>query len=548
MAKEIKFSEDARRAILRGVDALANAVKVTLGPKGRNVVLERKFGSPSIINDGVTIAKEIELEDPFENMGAQLVKEVATKTNDVAGDGTTTATLLAQAIIREGLKNVAAGANPMGIRKGIEKAVAEVVLEIEKIAKPIKGKESITQVAAVSADDEEIGQLIAEAMEKVGKDGVITVEESKTSHTELEVVEGMQFDRGYISPYMITDADKMEAVLDDPYVLITDKKIGNIQEILPMLEKVVQQGRQLLIIAEDVEGEALATLVVNKLRGTFTAVAVKAPGFGDRRKAMLQDIAVLTGGQVITEELGLDLKTTTTDMLGRARQVRVNKENTIIVDGNGEPAEISARIQQIRQQLEETTSEFDKEKLQERLAKLAGGVAVIKVGAATETELKEKKLRMEDALNATRAAVEEGIVAGGGTALVNVIRAVERVEATYPVGDEKTGVGIIKRALEEPVRQIAHNAGLEGSVVVERLKKEALGIGFNARTGEWVNMMEAGIVDPAKVTRYALQNAASVAAMVLTTEAVVADKPEENKGGTPDMSGMGGMGGMGGMM
>jgi chaperonin GroEL len=548
MAKEIKFSEDARRAILRGVDALANAVKVTLGPKGRNVVLERKFGSPSIINDGVTIAKEIELEDPFENMGAQLVKEVATKTNDVAGDGTTTATLLAQAIIREGLKNVAAGANPMGIRKGIEKAVAEVVLEIEKIAKPIKGKESITQVAAVSADDEEIGQLIAEAMEKVGKDGVITVEESKTSSTELEVVEGMQFDRGYISPYMITDADKMEAVLDDPYVLITDKKIGNIQEILPMLEKVVQQGRQLLIIAEDVEGEALATLVVNKLRGTFTAVAVKAPGFGDRRKAMLQDIAVLTGGQVITEELGLDLKTTTTDMLGRARQVRVNKENTIIVDGNGEPAEISARIQQIRQQLEETTSEFDKEKLQERLAKLAGGVAVIKVGAATETELKEKKLRMEDALNATRAAVEEGIVAGGGTALVNVIRAVERVEATYPVGDEKTGVGIIKRALEEPVRQIAHNAGLEGSVVVERLKKEALGIGFNARTGEWVNMMEAGIVDPAKVTRYALQNAASVAAMVLTTEAVVADKPEENKGGAPDMSGMGGMGGMGGMM
>jgi chaperonin GroEL len=548
MAKEIKFGEDARRAMLRGVDALANTVKVTLGPKGRNVVLERKFGSPLIANDGVTIAKEIEVEDPFENMGAQLVKEVATKTNDVAGDGTTTATLLAQSIIREGLKNVAAGANPMGIRKGIEKAVAEVVLEIEKIAKPIKGKESITQVAAVSANDEEIGQLIAEAMEKVGKDGVITVEESKTSSTELEVVEGMQFDRGYISPYMITDADKMEAVLDDPYVLITDKKIGNIQEILPMLEKVVQQGRQLLIIAEDVEGEALATLVVNKLRGTFTAVAVKAPGFGDRRKAMLQDIAVLTGGQVITEELGLDLKTTSTDMLGRARQVRVNKENTIIVDGNGEPAEISARIQQIRQQLEETTSEFDKEKLQERLAKLAGGVAVIKVGAATETELKEKKLRMEDALNATRAAVEEGIVAGGGTALVNVIRAVERVEATYPVGDEKTGVGIIKRALEEPVRQIAHNAGLEGSVVVERLKKEALGIGFNARTGEWVNMMEAGIVDPAKVTRYALQNAASVAAMVLTTEAVVADKPEENKGGTPDMSGMGGMGGMGGMM
>jgi chaperonin GroEL len=544
MAKDIKFSEDARRAMLRGVDALANAVKVTLGPKGRNVVLERKFGSPLITNDGVTIAKEIELEDAFENMGAQLVKEVATKTNDVAGDGTTTATVLAQAIIREGLKNVAAGANPMGIRKGIEKAVAAAVTGIKEIAKPIEGKESIAQVAAVSADDEETGKLIAEAMEKVGKDGVITVEESKGFNTELEVVEGMQFDRGYISPYMITDTDKMEAVLDEPYILITDKKIGNIQEVLPVLEKVVQQGRPLLIIAEDVEGEALATLVVNKLRGTFTAVAVKAPGFGDRRKAMLQDIAILTGGQVVTEELGLDLKTTTIDMLGRARQVRVNKENTIIVDGNGEPAEINGRVNQIRQQLEETTSEFDKEKLQERLAKLAGGVAVIKVGAATETELKEKKLRIEDALNATRAAVEEGIVSGGGTALVNVIRAVEELEASYPAGDEKTGVSIIKRALEEPVRQIAHNAGLEGSVIVERLKKEKLGIGFNARTGEWVNMIDAGIVDPAKLTRSALQNAASVAAMVLTTEAVVADKPEENKGGAPDMSGMGGMGGM----
>ncbi|TCS93291.1 chaperonin GroEL [Hazenella coriacea] len=548
MAKDIKFSEDARRAMLRGVDALADAVKVTLGPKGRNVVLERKFGSPLITNDGVTIAKEIELEDAFENMGAQLVKEVATKTNDVAGDGTTTATVLAQAIIREGLKNVTAGANPMVVRKGIEKAVVAAVEEIKTIAKPIEGKDSISQVAAVSADDEEIGQLIAEAMEKVGKDGVITVEESKGFNTELEVVEGMQFDRGYISPYMITDTDKMEAVLDEPYILITDKKIGNIQEILPVLEKVVQQGKSLLIIAEDVEGEALATLVVNKLRGTFTAVAVKAPGFGDRRKAMLGDIATLTGGQVITEELGLDLKTTGLESLGRARQIRVNKENTIVVDGYGEPAEISGRVNQIRQQLEETTSEFDKEKLQERLAKLAGGVAVIKVGAATETELKEKKLRIEDALNATRAAVEEGIVSGGGTALVNAIRAVEELESSFEVGDEKTGVSIIKRALEEPVRQISHNAGLEGSVVVERLKKEDLGIGFNARTGEWVNMMESGIVDPAKVTRSALQNAASVAAMVLTTEAVVADKPEENAGGAPDMGAMGGMGGMGGMM
>ncbi len=534
MAKDIKFSEEARRSMLRGVDALADAVKVTLGPKGRNVVLEKKFGSPLITNDGVTIAKEIELEDAFENMGAQLVKEVATKTNDVAGDGTTTATVLAQAIIREGLKNVAAGANPMVLRKGIEKAVNAAVDEIKKIAKPIEGKDSIAQVAAISANDEEIGKLIAEAMEKVGNDGVITVEESKGFTTELEVVEGMQFDRGYISPYMITDSDKMEAVLEEPYILITDKKLSNIQEILPILEKVVQQGKPLLIIAEDMEGEALATLVVNKLKGTFTSVAVKAPGFGDRRKAMLQDIAILTGGQVITEELGLDLKTTGLDALGRARQVRVRKEETIIVDGYGDKGDIEARINQIRQQLEETTSEFDKEKLQERLAKLAGGVAVIKVGAATETELKEKKLRIEDALNSTRAAVEEGIVSGGGTALVNVIRAVEAVEAT---GDEKTGVNIIKRALEEPVRQIAFNAGQEGSVIVERLKKEEVGIGFNALTGEWVDMIKAGIVDPAKVTRSALQNAASVAAMFLTTEAVVADKPEEEKNNNPGMGG-----------
>ncbi|MCH5585411.1 chaperonin GroEL [Shimazuella sp. AN120528] len=546
MAKDIKFSEDSRRAMLRGVDALADAVKVTLGPKGRNVVLERKFGSPLITNDGVTIAKEIELEDAFENMGAQLVKEVATKTNDIAGDGTTTATVLAQAIIREGLKNVAAGANPMIVRKGIEKAVAAAVTQIQEIAKPIEGKESIAQVAAISANDDEVGKLIAEAMEKVGNDGVITVEESKGITTELEVVEGMQFDRGYIASYMVTDTDKMEAVLDDPYILITDKKISNIQEILPILEKVVQQGRPILIIAEDLEGEALTTIVVNKLRGTFTAVAVKAPGFGDRRKAMLEDIAILTGGQVITEDLGLDLKTTGLESLGNARQVRVNKDNTIIVDGSGEVTDIKARVSHIRQQIEETTSEFDKEKLQERLAKLSGGVAVIKVGAATETELKEKKLRIEDALNSTRAAVEEGIVSGGGTALVNVIRAVEELEASLPIGDEKTGVSIIKRSLEEPVRQIAHNAGLEGSVIVERLKKEDVGVGFNALSGEWVNMIQAGVVDPAKVTRSALQNAASVAAMVLTTEAVVADKPEDNK--APAMPDMGGMGGMGGMM
>lgn len=542
MAKQIEFSEDARRAMLRGVDTLADAVKVTLGPKGRNVVLERKFGSPLITNDGVTIAKEIELEDPFENMGAQLVKEVATKTNDVAGDGTTTATVLAQAIIREGLKNVAAGANPMVLRKGIEKAVSAAVKEIHEIAKPIEGKDSIAQVAAISANDDEVGQLIAEAMESVGKDGVITVEESKGFVTELEKVEGMQFDRGYISPYMITDSEKMEAVLEEPYILITDKKISNIQDLLPIVEKVAQQGKQLLIIAEDVEGEALATLVLNKLRGIFTAVAVKAPGFGDRRKAMLQDIAILTGGQVVTEDLGLDLKTSGVEVLGRARQVRVTKDDTIIVDGRGNETEIETRVRQIRQQIEDTTSEFDREKLQERLAKLAGGVAVIKVGAATETELKEKKLRIEDALNATRAAVEEGIVSGGGTALVNAIRAVEELENSMNASDEKTGVSIIKRALEEPVRQIAHNAGLEGSVIVERLKKEEIGIGFNALTGEWVNMIQAGVVDPAKVTRSALQHAASVAAMVLTTEAVVADIPEENKGGAaPDMGGMGGM-------
>ncbi|OAB39369.1 molecular chaperone GroEL [Paenibacillus macquariensis subsp. defensor] len=541
MAKDIRFSEDARRSMLRGVDALANAVKVTLGPKGRNVVLEKKFGSPLITNDGVTIAKEIELEDAFENMGAQLVKEVATKTNDVAGDGTTTATVLAQAMIREGLKNVTAGANPMVIRKGIEKAVKAAVIELKNIAKPIEGKHSIAQVASISAADEEVGELIAEAMEKVGNDGVITVEESRGFATELEVVEGMQFDRGYISPYMITDTDKMEAILENPYILITDKKISSTQEILPLLEKIVQQAKPLVIIAEDIEGEAQAMLIVNKLRGTFNAVAVKAPGFGDRRKAMLQDIAALTGGQVITEELGLDLKSTTIEQLGTARQVRVTKENTIIVDGAGNKSDIDARVSQIRSQLEDTTSEFDKEKLQERLAKLSGGVAVIKVGAATETELKERKLRIEDALNATRAAVEEGIVSGGGTALVNVYNAVNAVDVT---GDERTGVNIVLRALEEPIRTIAANAGQEGSVIVERLKKEAIGIGYNAATDEWVNMFEAGIVDPAKVTRSALQNAASVAAMFLTTEAVIADKPEPEKAGMPDMGGMGGMGGM----
>ncbi|EGQ25551.1 chaperonin GroEL [Mammaliicoccus sciuri] len=543
MAKELKFNEEARTAMLRGVDTLADAVKVTLGPKGRNVVLERKFGSPLITNDGVTIAKEIELENAFENMGAKLVAEVASKTNEIAGDGTTTATVLAQAMIREGLKNVTAGANPVGIRKGIEKAVVAAVEGLQGVSDEIESKQEIAQVAAISSGDEEVGDLIAQAMERVGNDGVITIEESKGFTTELDVVEGMQFDRGYASAYMATDTDKMEASLDNPYILITDKKITNIQEILPVLEQVVQQGKPLLIIAEDVEGEALATLVVNKLRGTFNAVAVKAPGFGDRRKAMLEDIAVLTGGQVITEDLGLDLKSADLTSLGRASKVVVTKDHTTIVEGSGDAGAIESRVGQIRSQLEETTSEFDKEKLQERLAKLAGGVAVIKVGAATETELKERKLRIEDALNSTRAAVEEGIVSGGGTALVNVYKQVEALlESTE--GDVATGVKIVLRALEEPVRQIATNAGLEGSIVVDRLKREEVGIGFNAADGEWVNMVEAGIVDPTKVTRYALQNAASVAAMFLTTEAVVADLPEAAGPAMPDMGGMGGMGGM----
>ncbi|AHA30911.1 MULTISPECIES: chaperonin GroEL [Exiguobacterium] len=546
MAKDILFSEEARRAMLRGVDALADAVKVTIGPKGRNVVLERKFGSPLITNDGVTIAKEIELEDHFENMGAKLVAEVASKTNEIAGDGTTTATVLAQAMIREGLKNVTAGANPMVIRKGIEKAVRRAVEELHTIAKPIEGKEAIAQVAAISAADEEVGQLIAEAMERVGQDGVITIEESRGFTTELDVVEGMQFDRGYASPYMITDSDKMEAVLENPYILVTDKKISNIQEILPVLEQVVQQNKPLLIIAEDVEGEALATLVVNKLRGTFNAVAVKAPGFGDRRKAMLEDISIVTGAELITEDLGLDLKETQITQLGRASKVVVSKDNTTIVEGHGHGDSIEARVGTIRAQIEETTSDFDREKLQERLAKLAGGVAVVKVGAATETELKERKLRIEDALNATRAAVEEGIVAGGGTALIHVTKAVESI-LSVSTGDEATGVNIVLRALEAPLRQIAENAGQEGSVIVERLKHEAPGMGYNAATDEYVDMIETGIVDPAKVTRSALQNAASVSAMFLTTEAVIADKPEP-AGSAPAMPDMGGMGGMGGMM
>lgn len=538
MAKQIKYAEDARRALESGVNQLADTVKITLGPKGRNVVLDKKFGSPLITNDGVTIAKEIELEDPFENMGAQLVKEVATKTNDVAGDGTTTATLLAQAIIREGLKNVAAGANPMILKRGINKAVDTAVAELKKISKPIESKAAIAQVASISAADETIGDLIAEAMEKVGKDGVITVEESNTFGTTLDVVEGMQFDRGYLSPYMITDTEKMEAILDEPYILITDKKISNIQEILPVLEQIVQQGKKLLIIAEDVEGEALATLIVNKLKGTFTCVAVKAPGFGDRRKAMLEDIAILTNGQVISEELGLDLKETRLEQLGRARQVKIQKENTIIVDGAGDAQKIKDRIKQIKVQIEETTSDFDREKLQERLAKLSGGVAVIKVGAATETELKERKHRIEDALAATRAAVEEGIVPGGGTALANTIKAVEALLADAH-GDEKTGIQIIRRALEEPVRQIAANAGLEGSVIIEKVMASEPGIGFDALNERYVNMIEVGIVDPTKVTRSALQNAASVAALLLTTESVVADIPEKEK---PMMPG-GGMGG-----
>ncbi len=536
MAKDIKFSEQARRSLEAGVNKLADTVKVTLGPKGRNVIIDKKFGSPLITNDGVTIAREIELEDPFENMGAQLVKEVATKTNDVAGDGTTTATLLAQAIIREGLKNVAAGANPMIIKKGIQKAVDAAVAELKTISKPIEGKDAIAQVGAISAGDEEIGQLIANAMEKVGKDGVITIEESKSMGTTLTVVEGMQFDRGYLSAYMVTDTEKMEAVLNDPYILITDKKITNVQEMLPILEKIVQQGRKLLIIAEDVEGEALPTLVVNKLRGTFECVAVKAPGFGDRRKAMLEDIAMLTGGTVISEELGYDLKTATIEMLGTARTVKVAKENTTIVDGAGNEKAIKDRVSQIRAQIEETTSEFDKEKLQERLAKLSGGVAVIEVGAATETELKERKLRIEDALNATRAAVEEGIVSGGGTALVNVISAVDALLSTTE-GDEKTGVKIIRRALEEPLRQIAENAGLEGSVIVDKVMTSAKGMGFDALNEKYVNMFEAGIVDPTKVTRSALQNAASVSAMLLTTESAVVDIKEDE----PAMPG--GMGG-----
>ena len=543
MAKEIQFREEARRKLEAGVNKLADTVKITLGPKGRNVILDKKFGSPLITNDGVTIAREIELEDPYENMGAQLVKEVATKTNDVAGDGTTTATLLAQAIIREGAKNVTAGANPMILKKGIQKAVDVAVEGIKEISKTIESKEAIAQVASISAADETIGSLIAEAMEKVGKDGVITVEESKSMGTTLDVVEGMQFDRGYVSPYMVTDTEKMEALLNDPYILITDKKITNIQEILPILEQIVQQGKKLLIISEDIEGEALATLVVNKLRGTFECVAVKAPGFGDRRKAMLQDIAILTGGTVIADELGLDLKTVELEMLGRANSVKIDKENTTIVDGAGDSNAIADRIRQIKAQIEETTSEFDKEKLQERLAKLAGGVAVIEVGATTETELKERKLRIEDALNATRAAVEEGIVSGGGVALINTIEAVEKlVEALK--GDEKTGAMIIRRALEEPVRQIAANAGLEGSVIVEKVRNSEVGIGFDAYNQVYVNMIEAGIVDPTKVTRSALQNAASVSAMLLTTEAAVVDIKEENEGmAMPPMGG-----GMPGMM
>ncbi len=525
MAKQILFGEDARRALEKGVNQLADTVKVTLGPKGRNVVLDKKYGAPLITNDGVTIAKEVELEDPFENMGAQLVKEVATKTNDIAGDGTTTATLLAQALIREGMKNVAAGANPMIVKRGMAKAVDAAVAEVVKNSKKVDGKDDIARVASVSAADENIGNLIADAMEKVTSDGVITVEESKTAETYSEVVEGMQFDRGYITPYMVTDTDKMEAVIDDAYILITDKKISNIQEILPLLEQIVQSGKKLVIIAEDIEGEALSTLIVNKLRGTFTCIGVKAPGFGDRRKEMLKDIAILTGGQVISEEIGLELKDATVDQLGRARQVKVQKENTIIVDGLGDKTEIANRVSNIRSQIEETTSEFDKEKLMERLAKLAGGVAVIKVGAATEIEMKEKKLRIEDALAATRAAVEEGIVAGGGTAFINAIPAVEKVVAET-TGDEKTGAQIVLRALEEPVRQIAYNAGIEGSLIVNKIKESEVGVGYNALIDEYMDMLKGGIVDPTKVTRSALQNASSVAAMVLTTESLVADKPD----------------------
>mgnify|MGYP000914346411 FL=1 len=539
MAKDIKFSSDARSAMVRGVDILADTVKVTLGPKGRNVVLEKSFGSPLITNDGVTIAKEIELEDHFENMGAKLVSEVASKTNDIAGDGTTTATVLTQAIVREGIKNVTAGANPIGIRRGIEAAVATVVEALKETAIPVSNKEAIAQVAAVSSRSEKVGEYISEAMEKVGNDGVITIEESKGMETELDVVEGMQFDRGYLSQYMVTDSEKMVADLENPYILITDKKISNIQEILPLLESILKTNRPLLIIADDVDGEALPTLVLNKIRGTFNVVAVKAPGFGDRRKAMLEDIAILTGGTVITEDLGLELKDATIEALGQASKVTVDKDSTVIVEGSGNPEAIANRVAVIKSQIESTTSEFDKEKLQERLAKLSGGVAVIKVGAATETELKEMKLRIEDALNATRAAVEEGIVSGGGTAFVSVLDAVAALDLT---GDEATGRNIVLRALEEPVRQIALNAGFEGSIIIDRLKNSEAGTGFNAATGEWVNMIEAGIIDPVKVTRSALQNAASVASLILTTEAVVANKPEPAPAAPAmDPSMMGGM-------
>ncbi|HHW6771110.1 TPA: chaperonin GroEL [Staphylococcus aureus] len=537
MVKQLKFSEDARQAMLRGVDQLANAVKVTIGPKGRNVVLDKEFAAPLITNDGVTIAKEIELEDPYENMGAKLVQEVANKTNEIAGDGTTTATVLAQAMIQEGLKNVTSGANPVGLRQGIDKAVKVAVEALHENSQKVENKNEIAQVGAISAADEEIGRYISEAMEKVGNDGVITIEESNGLNTELEVVEGMQFDRGYQSPYMVTDSDKMVAELERPYILVTDKKISSFQDILPLLEQVVQSNRPILIVADEVEGDALTNIVLNRMRGTFTAVAVKAPGFGDRRKAMLEDLAILTGAQVITDDLGLDLKDASIDMLGTASKVEVTKDNTTVVDGDGDENSIDARVSQLKSQIEETESDFDREKLQERLAKLAGGVAVIKVGAASETELKERKLRIEDALNSTRAAVEEGIVAGGGTALVNVYQKVSEIEAE---GDIETGVNIVLKALTAPVRQIAENAGLEGSVIVERLKNAEPGVGFNAATNEWVNMLEAGIVDPTKVTRSALQHAASVAAMFLTTEAVVASIPEKNND-QPNMGGMPGM-------
>ncbi|HDA2087801.1 TPA: chaperonin GroEL [Staphylococcus aureus] len=537
MVKQLKFSEDARQAMLRGVDQLANAVKVTIGPKGRNVVLDKEFTAPLITNDGVTIAKEIELEDPYENMGAKLVQEVANKTNEIAGDGTTTATVLAQAMIQEGLKNVTSGANPVGLRQGIDKAVKVAVEALHENSQKVENKNEIAQVGAISAADEEIGRYISEAMEKVGNDGVITIEESNGLNTELEVVEGMQFDRGYQSPYMVTDSDKMVAELERPYILVTDKKISSFQDILPLLEQVVQSNRPILIVADEVEGDALTNIVLNRMRGTFTAVAVKAPGFGDRRKAMLEDLAILTGAQVITDDLGLDLKDATIDMLGTASKVEVTKDNTTVVDGDGDENSIDARVSQLKSQIEETESDFDREKLQERLAKLAGGVAVIKVGAASETELKERKLRIEDALNSTRAAVEEGIVAGGGTALVNVYQKVSEIEAE---GDIETGVNIVLKALTAPVRQIAENAGLEGSVIVERLKNAEPGVGFNAATNEWVNMLEVGIVDPTKVARSALQHAASVAAMFLTTEAVVASIPEKNND-QPNMGGMPGM-------